>query len=55
MNPKVKTALIWILVIFAVYAIITSPTKAADILTGVLDVIVNAFSSIGEFFGSLLD
>ncbi|MBD8080406.1 hypothetical protein [Cellulosimicrobium arenosum] len=55
MHPKVKAILIWALVIFAVYAIITSPDKAAGILEGIWDVIVGAFRSIGQFFNSLLD
>jgi hypothetical protein len=55
MHPKVKAILLWALVIFVVYAIITSPERAADILEGIWDVIVGAFSSIGQFFNSLLD
>ena len=55
MHPKVKMTLIWVLVIFAVYAVIRSPDRAADIVEGVWDVIVGAFSSIGQFFYSLLD
>jgi hypothetical protein len=55
MNQKVKTTLIWILVIFAIYAIITSPEKAAGILQNIVDMIVHALSSIGTFFSSLLN
>src|SRR6478735_6614215 len=54
MHPKLKAALIWVLVIFAVYAIVTSPDRAADIVEGIWDVIVGAFRSIGQFFSSLL-
>jgi hypothetical protein len=55
MHPKIKAILIWALVIFALYAIVTSPERAADILEGVWDVVLGAFRSIGQFFSSLLD
>ncbi|MFI2704531.1 hypothetical protein [Cellulosimicrobium composti] len=55
MHPKVKATLIWVLVIFALYAIVTSPDRAADIVEGIWDVILGAFRSIGQFFSSLLD
>lgn len=55
MNSKMKTALTWIIVIFVIYAIVTSPERSADILQGVLDVIVSAFHSIGKFFHSLMN
>ena len=55
MHSKVKAILLWALVIFALYAIITSPQRAADVLEGVGDVVVGAFRSIGQFFSSLLD
>jgi hypothetical protein len=55
MHPKVKTALIWVLVIFVAYAIITNPERAAGILESIWQMILGAFSSIGQFFNSLLD
>ncbi|MCL1869671.1 MAG: hypothetical protein FWF90_04550 [Promicromonosporaceae bacterium] len=54
MPAKVKTAFVWLVVIFLVYAIVQSPDRAAEIVKALADVIVNAFTSIGQFFGNLL-
>ena len=40
--PRVKKILLWVLVVFAVYAIITSPTQAADIVHTTWDIVVQA-------------
>ena len=32
MPPKIKNALFWIIAIFLVYAIVTSPDRAADLV-----------------------
>ncbi len=55
MNPKVRMTLIWVLVIFALYAVINSPERAADIVTGVGGMIGDAFKGIATFFNSLLN
>ena len=53
MPPKLKTALFWIIAIFLVYAIVTSPDRAADMVRALWDIIVGAFSSFGRFFANL--
>ncbi len=55
MHPKIKMILIWGVVIFAIYAIITSPERAADIVQAIWDIITSAFMGIVTFFNSLLD
>ena len=40
--PRVKKILLWVLLAFAVYAVITSPTQAADIVHTSWDIVVQA-------------
>ena len=54
MHPRVRTIIIWALVVFALYAIVTSPQETADALKGVWNVIYTAVHSIATFFHSLL-
>nr|WP_308113321.1 hypothetical protein [Antribacter soli] len=54
MPPKVKTALIWVVVIFLIYAIISNPTGSADVVRAIWEVIVGAFAGFGQFFASLI-
>ena len=53
MPAKAKTLLIWLVVIFLIYAIVTSPDRAADIITAIWDVSANAVGSFGEFLATL--
>ncbi|MCA5894829.1 hypothetical protein LEP48_15940 [Isoptericola sp. NEAU-Y5] len=53
MPAKAKTLLIWIVVIFLIYAIVTSPDSAADIVTAIWEFITGAFASFGQFFANL--
>ncbi|WP_179951072.1 hypothetical protein [Xylanimonas oleitrophica] len=53
MPAKAKTLLIWVVVIFLIYAIVQSPDRASDIVKAVWDVVTNAFSSFGQFFAGL--
>jgi hypothetical protein len=55
MPPKLKTALFWIVAIFLVYAIVTSPDRAADMVRALWDIIVSAFTSFGRFFSNLTE
>ena len=55
MPPKIKTALFWIIAIFLVYAIVTSPDRAADLVKALWDLIVSAFASFGTFFRNLTE
>jgi hypothetical protein len=53
MPPRIRAVLIWIIAIFLVYAVVTSPEKAADVVEAVWGMITNAFASFGRFFSSL--
>jgi hypothetical protein len=53
MPVKAKLILTWVLVGFAIYAIITSPDRAADIVHAVIDIVAEGFRNIGRFFSSL--
>ncbi|GAA3803280.1 hypothetical protein [Cellulomonas soli] len=53
MPPKAKSILIWVIIIFLVYAVITSPERAADVVQAVWDMITAAFAGFGRFFNSL--
>jgi hypothetical protein len=52
--PPIKKIVLWLVVIFLLYAILTSPTEAASIFGSAWDVVTNGVSNIGEFFDSLL-
>jgi hypothetical protein len=52
---RVKKIVLWTLLAFFVYAIVKSPSQAADILRTVWDIILQAFKSIGSFFDALLN
>ena len=52
--PPVKKIVMWLLVIFLLYAILTSPNSAADIFNSVWDIIPNGVKNIARFFDSLL-
>jgi len=51
---RAKKVLVWVLVAFAVYAIITSPTQAADIVHQVGNLLSQGFVNLGHFFDALL-
>jgi hypothetical protein len=51
---RIKQILIWLLFGFLIYAIITSPEKAADIVQAVWDIIYEGFANIGRFFEALM-
>jgi hypothetical protein len=53
--PKVKKIILWVIVAFFVYAIFTSPDKAAGLLQNIWLIIVDGFNAILRFFDSLLN
>ncbi|GAA4735088.1 hypothetical protein GCM10023216_29880 [Isoptericola chiayiensis] len=55
MPAKAKTILIWLVVIFVIFAIYNSPDRASEVVTAIWDVIVNAVGAFGEFLAGLLD
>ncbi len=52
---RAKRIFWWTLLAFFVYAVFTSPTKAADIIDTAWGIIVTGFNSIVTFFNSLLN
>ena len=52
--PPIKKILTWILVVFFLYAILTNPGSAANIVSNVWDIIWGGIRNIGVFFNSLL-
>lgn len=53
--PPVKKILVWLLVIFLLYAILTSPGDAADIVGSAWDIVRNGVQNIFDFFDALLN
>lgn len=53
-TPPIKKIVLWLLTIFLLYAILTSPDEAANIVGSAWDVISNGVRNIGRFFDSLL-
>ncbi len=52
---RFKKLLWWLLFLFVIYAIFTSPERTGDIFRAIGDVIVQAFTSLGAFFNSVMD
>ena len=52
---RVKKIVLWTLLGFVVYAIVTSPTQAADIAHNLWGMVAQGLTSIGSFFDSLLN
>ena len=53
-TPPIKKIILWLLTIFLIYTILTSPGDAADIVGSAWDVIANGVENIGRFFDELL-
>lgn len=51
---RVKKVLLWAVLAFSVYAIFTSPDRAADMVKTAGDICVDGVKSIGTFFDALL-
>ena len=51
----VKKIVLWTVVAFFIYAVITSPSQAANIVQGAWNIILHAFASIGAFFNDILN
>jgi len=52
---RVRKIVPWTLLAFFVYAIVTSPSQAADIAHTAWDIIVQGVRGIGGFFDALLN
>ncbi len=53
--PPVKKIFWWLIVIFLLYAILTSPDDAAAMVGNIWDIIVGGIENIGQFFDNLLN
>lgn len=53
-HAPVKKIVLWLLVIFALYAILVSPDDAASLVGTIWDILVNGIKNIGRFFDTLL-
>jgi hypothetical protein len=54
MPAKAKTILIWLVVIFVIFAIYKSPDRASEVAGSVWDIIVNAVSAFATFMSGLV-
>ena len=52
--PPIKKIVMWLVVIFLIYAIVTSPQDAADIFASAWEVVVNGVKNVAAFFDTLL-
>ena len=52
--PPIKKIVMWLLVVFLLYAILTSPTQAADIFGSAWEVVSNGVRNIAAFFDTLI-
>lgn len=52
--PRIRRILQWLIIAFLVYAVVTSPNQAADILSTAWQIVVNGVVAIGKFFDTLL-
>ena len=51
---KARRIVIIILVIFALYAVVTNPTKAADVVSAAWDIVWSGLVAITRFFDALI-
>ena len=54
MPPSIKKIFTWIFWIFVLWAIFTSPNRAADLVLTIWEIILNGFNAIAVFFDRLL-
>ena len=52
---RVKKIVPLTVIAFFIYAIVTSPTQAADLVHTIWDIIVQGFNGIGGFFDAVLN
>jgi len=55
MPARAKSILMWIVVIFLLYAVVTNPDRAAEVVENIWDFIYGAFSGFAQFFSNLAD
>lgn len=52
--PPIKKIVLWLIVVFIAYAILTSPAETANIFTSAWDVLANGVRNIFTFFDNVL-
>ena len=52
--PPIKRIIMWVLVIFLIYAILTNPKEASNIVGSIWDILKGGVGNIFKFFDSLL-
>ncbi len=52
--PPIKKIVMWLVVVFLLYAILTSPNDAADIFGTAWDVVVSGVKNVASFFDNLI-
>ncbi len=52
--PPVKKIILWLLVIFVLYAIFVSPAEAAAMVGNVWDILANGVKNVAKFFDALI-
>jgi hypothetical protein len=52
---QIKKIVRWTLFLFLVYAIVTSPDKAAGLVDTVWDILVTGLQNVGNFFDALIN
>lgn len=53
MPPKAKSILMWIVVIFLIYAVATNPDGASSFVEGIIDFVSNLITGFVRFFDNL--
>lgn len=54
MPGKLKSILIWLLVVFVVFALVRNPERSAELVRGAWDAIADGIVAIGRFFSALV-
>jgi hypothetical protein len=52
--PPIKKIVMWLVVVFLLYAILTSPDEAAGIFGSAWDMLANGVRNIADFFDNLI-
>ena len=53
-TEKIKKVALWVVFAFVLYAIFTNPTKSADIVHNIWDLLSTGVRRIGDFFKAIL-
>ncbi|ADG73756.1 conserved hypothetical protein [Cellulomonas flavigena DSM 20109] len=53
MPPRAKSILMWIIVVFLIYAVATNPDRAAGVVEGIGNFIYSVFAGFAQFFDNL--